>query len=119
MLSRWCMGGGRIEARCRVGVQAAAAKALTNLNTAQTAGRRWTEMKTMRLIDADVLKTDLTRFYGNEVTAKRLIDEQPTVDAILIEWLREWQDEVGALNEWWPIIERIITVWREEQEARQ
>ena len=33
----------------------------------------------MRLIDADALKKDLTRFYDNEVTAKELIDEQPTV----------------------------------------
>lgn len=33
----------------------------------------------MRLIDADALKLDLTRFYDNEVTAKQLIDEQPTV----------------------------------------
>lgn len=31
----------------------------------------------MRLIDADVLKQDLTRFYENEVTARQLIDEQP------------------------------------------
>lgn len=36
---------------------------------------------TMRLIDADALKVDLTRFYNNIVTAKQLIDEQPTVDA--------------------------------------
>lgn len=35
----------------------------------------------MRLIDADALKNDLTRFYNNAVTAKQLIDEQPTVDA--------------------------------------
>lgn len=33
----------------------------------------------MRPIDADALKTDLTRFYDNEVTAKQLIDEQPTI----------------------------------------
>lgn len=33
----------------------------------------------MRQIDADVLKQDLTRFYDNKVTAKQLIDEQPTV----------------------------------------
>ena len=32
----------------------------------------------MRLIDADALKKDLTRFYDNEVTARALIDEQPT-----------------------------------------
>ena len=35
----------------------------------------------MRLIDADVLKTDLTRFYDGIVTAKQLIDEQPTIVA--------------------------------------
>lgn len=34
----------------------------------------------MRLIDADALKKDLTRFYDNEVTARKLIEEQPTVD---------------------------------------
>jgi hypothetical protein len=34
----------------------------------------------MRPIDADELKKDLTRFYDNEVTAKRLIDEQPTIE---------------------------------------
>ena len=32
-----------------------------------------------RLIDADELKKDLTRFYDGEVTAKQLIDEQPTI----------------------------------------
>ena len=32
-----------------------------------------------RLIDADALKMDLTRFYDGEVTAKHLIDEQPTI----------------------------------------
>ena len=32
----------------------------------------------MRLIDADVLKEDLTAFYQNEVTARQLIDRQPT-----------------------------------------
>ena len=33
-----------------------------------------------RLIDAEVLKEDLTRFYDGEVTARQLIDEQPTVE---------------------------------------
>lgn len=33
-----------------------------------------------RYIDAEALKKDLTRFYDNEVTAKELIDEQPTAD---------------------------------------
>lgn len=38
----------------------------------------------MRLIDADALKNDLTRFYDNVVTAKQLIDEQPTVEAVAV-----------------------------------
>lgn len=33
----------------------------------------------MRAIDADALKEDLTRFYAGEVTARDLIDEQPTI----------------------------------------
>ena len=33
-----------------------------------------------RLIDADALKEDLTRFYDGEVTARQLIDEQPTAE---------------------------------------
>lgn len=33
----------------------------------------------MRPIDADALKKDLTRFYDGEVTARELIDEQPTI----------------------------------------
>jgi len=33
-----------------------------------------------RYIDAEALKKDLTRFYDNEITAKELIDEQPTAD---------------------------------------
>lgn len=41
----------------------------------------------MRLIDADALKQDLTRFYDNEVTAKQLIDEQPTVGEEMAEAL--------------------------------
>ena len=38
----------------------------------------------MRPIDADALKLDLSRFYDGEVTAKELIDEQPTIGGDLI-----------------------------------
>lgn len=34
----------------------------------------------MRLIDADVLKQDLSRFYDGIITARELIDRQPTVE---------------------------------------
>lgn len=49
----------------------------------------------MRLIDADALKTDLTRFYDNEVTAKRLIDEQPTIDTIPLDWIEQRMNETA------------------------
>lgn len=32
-----------------------------------------------KLIDADVLKKDLTRFYDGKVSAMQLIDEQPAI----------------------------------------
>ena len=38
----------------------------------------------MRTIDADALKEDLTRFYDNEVTARKLIDEQPTIQPEIV-----------------------------------
>lgn len=37
-----------------------------------------------RLIDADALKKDLTRFYYGDVTARELIDEQPTIGWISV-----------------------------------
>lgn len=44
----------------------------------------------MRLIDADVLKEDLSKFYDGIVTARELIDSQPTV-----ELLKEKQPKKG------------------------
>ncbi len=85
----------------------------------------------MRLIDLDqtvfVPIVDESKggvSYEMQMTIAEFFDKfldgfkPEVVDAIPIDWLREWQDEVGTLNEWWPIIERIITVWHEEQEAR-
>ena len=72
----------------------------------------------MRLVDADALREAAETCRETTGDFQALIDAAPTIDAIPVEWLREWQDEVGTINEWWPIIERIITVWREEQEAR-
>ena len=88
----------------------------------------------MRLVDADVLKEQIEshvvsmsvcmsvdEHYGKVTMREECLQDiadAPTIDAIPVEWLREWQDEVGTINEWWPIIDRIITVWHEEQEAR-
>ena len=73
-----------------------------------------------RLIDADALKTDLTRFYDNEVTAKRLIDEQPTIDAIPVEWI-EWQimnAKYNGIKEAADAFEFVLNCYK-EQEAQE
>ena len=36
----------------------------------------------MRLIDADLLKEDLSKFYDGIITARELIDRQPTVELL-------------------------------------
>lgn len=82
----------------------------------------------MRLIDADALKTDLTRFYDNEVTAKQLIDEQPTIDAISVEWLLKKKAScihmaagcihaAGRAYQTAWLIDDLIKEWRKEQEV--
>ena len=56
----------------------------------------------MRPIDADVLKQDLTRFYDGEVTAKELIDAQPTVGGWISvkDRLPDETEDVIVLHEW-------------------
>jgi hypothetical protein len=54
----------------------------------------------MRAIDADALKEDLTRFYDNEVTARKLIDEQPTIQPeITHEQAVEYLQSTGWMQE--------------------
>ena len=48
----------------------------------------------MRLIDADLLKEDLSKFYDGWMTARELIDSQPTV-----ELLKEKQPRVLTFEE--------------------
>ena len=72
----------------------------------------------MKLIDADVLKADLTRFYDNEVTAKRLIDEQPTIDAIPLSWIIAWCFKRYMETEVEVSVPTMIEAWWKEQEAR-
>lgn len=83
----------------------------------------------MKLIDANARVTvqsfdiEHEEFEHTEMSVADAIDFctdegcPPIINAIPVEWLREWQDEVGTINEWWPIIQRIITVWQEEQEV--
>lgn len=72
----------------------------------------------MRLIDADALKTDLTRFYDNEVTAKRLIDEQPTITAIPVEWIMKWSNKRYQETQRDVSIVDVLVAWQKEQEVQ-
>ena len=54
-----------------------------------------------RYIDAEALKKDLTRFYDNEVTAKELIDEQPTADVQPVKH-GEWIEKKVSRVKWIP-----------------
>jgi len=65
----------------------------------------------MRPIDADALKEDLTRFYDGEVTARNLIDEQPTIGGWISveERLPEEDKDVLAYNGAYMIIAAYAT----------
>ena len=57
----------------------------------------------MRAIDADALKEDLTRFYDNEVTARKLIDEQPTIqpEIVMCKDCKHWIPYDWMFSEVW------------------
>ena len=74
----------------------------------------------MRAIDADALKEDLTRFYDNEVTARKLIDEQPTIqpepheigyDDCANALLKMWMDNVLTDGEYYRIADKLNKKW--------
>lgn len=74
----------------------------------------------MRAIDADALKEDLTRFYDNEVTARKLIDEQPTIqpepheigyDDCANALLKMWMDNVLTDGDYYRIADKLNKKW--------
>lgn len=83
----------------------------------------------MRLIDADALTKKLNIFndrkHGNEhflngiETAKEIIENEPTIDAIPIEFIQKRIDQLKEMNglifeyEQWEL-ERLVRKWREE-----
>lgn len=76
----------------------------------------------MRLIDADVLKKDLTRFYDNEVTAKQLIDEQPTIEPQPepeeFEWCntcKEYDQDKHCCHRWTKVIRETVEEFKQSQ----
>ena len=63
----------------------------------------------MRLIDADKLK-------GEHPVVTFIVDNAPTVDALPIEWLKEWaRTHLNRIEEYADIVPDIVSDYREEQ----
>jgi len=76
----------------------------------------------MRIINADALKSNMFNYAPPEMTWDRgdiehKIDEQPTIAAIPVEWLKglmlSTEDDVDKVEFEW-----IMREWQEEQEAQ-
>ena len=77
----------------------------------------------MRLIDADAMKIAVNNAYESfqyeciedyEFT----IDNAPTIDAIPMEWLREFDMYYAGISGGSPYFRELIAAWQKEQEAR-
>lgn len=69
-----------------------------------------------RLIDADALKNDLSRFYDCEVTARQLIDEQPTVNGWISVKDRLPAETHSIFYPWYGRKEWRNAMWREQSD---
>ena len=84
----------------------------------------------MRSIDGDALKDRLQEalefqekhdyYEGAELfeIAQDNVDEQPTIDAIPVEWLREFDLYYAGISGGTPYMNELIEAWQKEQEAR-
>ena len=74
----------------------------------------------MRLIDADELKSWLNGFIETDNISptyiRTLIDNQPTVEAIPIEWIEEWGRKNGMSESM--SLRVMIEDWEKENEQR-
>lgn len=86
----------------------------------------------MRLIDADALDNMLSEAqaeckrnggnfrFGVLSNIRENIKEQPTIDAIPVEWLKAKMRECESekYNKPWQCYEFILRIWQKEQEAK-
>ena len=86
----------------------------------------------MRLIDADALRvkmydeafetdTDEQRWDSGCWIRYRMfernVDDAPTIDAIPVEWIKQKQSEIPASSSWNIMMQFLMDLWKEEQEA--
>jgi hypothetical protein len=76
----------------------------------------------VRLGDLDALKDNMFNYAAPEMMWDRgdiehKIDEQPTISAIPVEWLKEQISEAPD-SLWASLIKSVMNQWKKEQEAR-
>lgn len=71
----------------------------------------------MRLIDADRLKLVFEKNVVSADIFNSLIDEQPTVDAIPVQWIEEWLLSCDVTYKRLAI-ESLLKDWQAEQEKQ-
>lgn len=76
------------------------------------------------LIDKERIK-DRFDFYSLKMwpedlaaNIQRIIDEEPIVDAIPVEWLREFDLYYAGISGGSPYFRELMAAWQKEQEAR-
>ena len=76
----------------------------------------------MRLIDADKLENDITENVTTKAVSRvvAILQGQPTVKAIPIEWLRNYyrQRYGGGIGFTQTMTEKMIQAWEQESEGR-
>ena len=54
--------------------------------------------------------------------ARKIIEDAPTIDAISVEWLKQWRDKLKGMGEYQreraEDISFVLGLWQKEQEAR-
>ena len=76
----------------------------------------------MRLIDADALKQECMYIDDIPAVTEHDIDDADIIDAIPVEWLKQWRDKLKGMGEYQreraEDISFVLGLWQKEQGAR-
>ena len=77
----------------------------------------------MRLIDGDALKDNMFHYAAPEMVwdkgdIEHKINEMPTIDAIPVEWLREFDLYYAGISGGTPYMNELVKAWQKGQVAR-
>jgi len=75
----------------------------------------------MRLIDADALDYALGA-SDEDIYFHHMLEDAPTIDAIPVEWLKQWRDKLKGMGEYQQEraedISFVLGLWEKEQGAQ-